>query len=65
MISIFSVEIFFTCVIAPNIIDFGCLALGDPACDLVIAWTFLNGKARDIFVQEMDLDEDTWLRAKA
>jgi hypothetical protein len=31
----------------------------------VIAWTFLNGKARDIFVQEMDLDEDTWLRAKA
>lgn len=47
------------------IIDFGGVALGDPACDLVIAWTFLNGKARDIFVQEMDLDEDTWLRAKA
>jgi aminoglycoside phosphotransferase (APT) family kinase protein len=48
-----------------SIIDFGGVALGDPACDLVIAWTFLNGKARDIFVQEMDLDEDTWLRAKA
>lgn len=47
------------------IIDFGGMALGDPACDLVIAWTFLNGKARDIFFQEMDLDEDTWLRAKA
>lgn len=47
------------------IIDFGGVALGDPACDLVIAWTFLNGKARDIFIQEMDLDEDTWLRAKA
>ncbi len=47
------------------IIDFGGVALGDPACDLVIAWTFLNGKARDIFVQEMNLDEDTWLRAKA
>jgi hypothetical protein len=31
----------------------------------VIAWTFLNRKARDIFVQEMDLDKDTWLRAKA
>ncbi len=47
------------------IIDFGGMALGDPACDLVIAWTFLNGKARDIFFQEIDLDEDTWLRAKA
>ncbi|MGL5741960.1 MAG: aminoglycoside phosphotransferase family protein [Legionella sp.] len=47
------------------IIDFGWMALGDPACVLVIAWTFLNGKARDIFFQEMDLDEDTWLRAKA
>ncbi|MCX7114309.1 MAG: aminoglycoside phosphotransferase family protein [Gammaproteobacteria bacterium] len=47
------------------IIDFGGMALGDPACDLVIAWTFLNGKARDIFVQEMNLDENTWLRARA
>ncbi|MFI4919676.1 MAG: aminoglycoside phosphotransferase family protein [Legionellales bacterium] len=47
------------------IIDFGGMALGDPACDLVIAWTFLNEKARDIFFQKMALDEDTWLRAKA
>ncbi len=46
------------------IIDFGGMALGDPACDLVIAWTFLNGKARDIFIREMNLDEDTWLRAR-
>ncbi len=47
------------------VIDFGGVALGDPACDLVIAWTFLKGKAREIFIQEMDLDEHTWLRAKA
>lgn len=40
------------------------MAVGDPACDLVIAWTFLNKKAREIFVQEMDLDGDTWLRAR-
>ena len=46
-------------------IDFGGIALGDPACDLVIAWTFLKGRARDIFMHEMDLDKDTWLRAKA
>ena len=47
------------------IIDFGGTALGDPACDLVIAWTFLKGNARNIFVQEMAFDEDTWLRARA
>lgn len=47
------------------IIDFGGMALGDPACDLVIAWTFLNGEARKIFIREMNLDEDTWLRAQA
>ena len=46
------------------IIDFGGMALGDPACDLVIAWTFLKGKARDIFIQKMALDEDSWLRAR-
>ena len=47
------------------VIDFGGVSLCDPACDLVIAWTFLNGKARDIFIQAMDLDDNTWLRAKA
>ncbi len=47
------------------IIDFGGICLGDPACDLVIAWTFLKDNARDIFIREMALNEDTWLRAKA
>ncbi len=47
------------------IIDFGGMACGDPACDLIIAWTFLKGRARKIFIKEVNLDEDTWLRAKA
>lgn len=47
------------------IIDFGGTAVGDPACDLVIAWTYLSGKSREIFIAEMDLDQDTWLRARA
>lgn len=47
------------------IIDFGGMGMGDPACDLVIAWVFLSGKSRDIFINEMNLDEDTWERAKA
>lgn len=48
-----------------GVIDFGGAAMGDPASDLVIAWTYLKGKARDIFVSAMGLDDDTWLRAKA
>lgn len=47
------------------VIDFGGAAVGDPACDLVIAWTYLSGKSREIFMSEMDLDQDTWLRARA
>jgi aminoglycoside phosphotransferase (APT) family kinase protein len=47
------------------VIDFGGVAVGDPACDLVIAWTYLSGKAREIFISEMNMDSDTWLRARA
>ena len=47
------------------VIDFGGAAVGDPACDLVIAWTYLSGKAREIFISGMDMDADTWLRARA
>lgn len=47
------------------IIDLGGTAVGDPACDLVIAWTYLSGRARQIFFTEMSLDQNTWLRARA
>lgn len=47
------------------VIDFGGIAVGDPACDLVIAWTYLSGRSRKIFMTEMGLDADTWLRARA
>lgn len=47
-----------------GVIDFGGLALGDPACDLVIAWTYFKNKSRDIFMREMPFDEGTWLRAR-
>lgn len=46
-------------------IDFGLLAVGDPACDLMIAWTFFEGKSRDIFRSTMTLDPETWERARA
>src|SRR5690606_30331523 len=47
------------------VIDFGGAAVGDPSCDLAIAWTYLSGKPREIFIAEMDMDADTWLRTRA
>ena len=31
------------------VLDFGSSGVGDPACDTVIAWTFLSGSSRDRF----------------
>jgi aminoglycoside phosphotransferase (APT) family kinase protein len=47
-----------------GVIDFGGMAVGDPACDLVIAWTFLNGESREIFRTQIELDANTWNRAR-
>lgn len=47
------------------IIDFGCIAIGDPACDLAIAWTDFDDESRKIFKNSLNLDEDTWNRGKA
>ncbi len=46
------------------VIDFGGLGVGDPACDLVIAWTLLTLESRQIFRAHLDLDSDTWARAR-
>ena len=44
------------------VIDFGCSCVGDPACDLAIAWTTLRGEARDTFRDGLGLDAGTWGR---
>jgi aminoglycoside phosphotransferase (APT) family kinase protein len=46
------------------VIDFGCMGIGDPACDLTIAWTFFRGKSRAAFKTNLPLDEETWARAR-
>ncbi|WP_037074606.1 aminoglycoside phosphotransferase family protein [Rhizobium sp. PDO1-076] len=46
------------------VIDFGTAAIGDPACDLVIAWNFLHGEARARFRTALPLDDTTWQRAR-
>ena len=44
------------------VIDFGCSAVGDPACDLVVAWTLLDRESRETFRAALALDEGTWMR---
>lgn len=46
------------------VIDFGCAAVGDPACDLVIAWTFFTGESKDVFRDGLRLDDATWARGR-
>jgi aminoglycoside phosphotransferase (APT) family kinase protein len=46
------------------VIDFGSSAVGDPACDLAIAWTLLQGESRDAFRAALPLDRATWARGR-
>jgi aminoglycoside phosphotransferase (APT) family kinase protein len=46
------------------VIDFGCSAVGDPACDLVMAWTFFSGESASAFRSAVALDDATWARAR-
>lgn len=45
------------------VIDFGGCAVGDPASDLVLAWTTLDRGAAEAFREALRLDADTWDRA--
>lgn len=46
------------------VIDFGGLVVGDPACDLAIAWTFFEGESREVFRKAIALDTGTWARGR-
>jgi aminoglycoside phosphotransferase (APT) family kinase protein len=46
------------------VIDFGCLGVGDPACDVMVAWTYLSAPARDAFRVALPVDDATWVRGR-
>ncbi len=46
------------------VIDFGQLAVGDPACDLTIAWTWFAGESRAAFRAATPLNAATWSRSR-
>jgi aminoglycoside phosphotransferase (APT) family kinase protein len=47
------------------VIDFGTSGVGDPACDLVIAYTFFTGTSRSAFREAVAQDHAMWSRAAA
>jgi aminoglycoside phosphotransferase (APT) family kinase protein len=46
------------------VIDFGTSGVGDPSCDLAIAWTLFEGESRDAFRAALQLDDATWARGR-
>ncbi|MEU4679054.1 aminoglycoside phosphotransferase family protein [Micromonospora sp. NPDC023737] len=46
------------------VIDFGTCGVGDPACDLAIAWTLLTPDGRQAFRERLSVDEATWARGR-
>lgn len=47
------------------VIDFSDLGIGDPACDLIIAWSLLNSHSRQVFREHLEnIDDDTWERGR-
>lgn len=46
------------------VIDFGCLGVGDPACDVMVAWTYLSSGTRDTFHAALPVDAATWARGR-
>jgi aminoglycoside phosphotransferase (APT) family kinase protein len=46
------------------VIDFGCLNVGDPACDLQPAWNVFVGQSRERYRAELEADDASWLRGR-
>lgn len=47
-----------------GIIDWGEMGVGDPACDVMVAWKLHSPAARDAFRAALPTDDATWARAR-
>ena len=47
-----------------GILDFAGSGVGDPACDLMAAWSLLPAGARNTFRAGLDVDDATWARGR-
>ncbi len=46
------------------ILDFSSVGIGDPACDMIPAWSIFSAKTRDIFRAHLSVDDATWMRGR-
>ena len=46
------------------VIDFGGVGVGDPAADVIAAWSVFGRTGRNTFRNALDIDDDTWNRAR-
>lgn len=46
------------------VIDFGCLGVGDPACELIVAWNLFDTDSRQVFREALAVDDATWERGR-
>lgn len=47
-----------------GVIDFGSVGVGDPAADVIAAWSVLGRPGRAAFRDALDVDDGTWERAR-
>jgi aminoglycoside phosphotransferase (APT) family kinase protein len=47
-----------------GVIDWGAMGVGDPACDVMVAWKLHSPAARDAFREALPTDDATWERAR-
>jgi aminoglycoside phosphotransferase (APT) family kinase protein len=47
------------------VLDFGCAGIGDPACDLMPAWTLFDQGSRAVFRAAVGADDAAWERGRA
>ena len=47
-----------------GVIDWGSMGVGDPACDVMVAWKLQSATARDAFRDALPVDDSTWERAR-
>lgn len=47
-----------------GVIDWGAMGVGDPACDVMVAWKLYSSAARDAFREALPTDDATWERAR-
>ena len=45
-------------------IDFCCLGVGDPACDVAAAWKVVPAEERSRFREALSVGDATWVRAR-